>query len=426
MLNYLSVLIASMQLASGAPAPVPQAPPEGAILTVKQAVAEAIEHNLALLAERFNRTVNEARIDTARLRPNPVLSVEGDHLDWLGTNYDRVNNAGPQEYSVRTDFVLERGSKRARRIDVAEQERSVGEFQLRNTIRQLTLDVQNACADVLLAKETLALTNDTLGAFGNIVRLNERRVRDGDLAEVELLRTQLAQLQFETAARQAELRLKNARAKLQVLLGRRTATPLVDIADTDMPRPALAISEVLDRALRQRPDLQLARVDQARSQADIRLQIAQGTVDYSIGAEYRRQDGLAGRGNSVGLFFSSPLPFFNRNQGEIGRARAESQQVDMKLQNVELTVRNDVETAYSQFETARATLDKLEQVMLARARDVRQITEFSYQRGEASLIEFLDAQRAYNDTMQTYNEAKADYARSLFLLSSASGSDVTP
>jgi cobalt-zinc-cadmium efflux system outer membrane protein len=423
MLRRLALLLALAQLTSVIARA--QTSPSLSALTVQQAVSEAIEHNVGLLAERYNLTINDARVVTARLRPNPVLSVEGDHLDWLGTGYDRINNAGPPEYSVRTDFVIENGSKRERRVDVAESTRMVGQLQLRNSIRQLTLDVQNACADVTLAKETLDLTRDSLEAFNNVVRLNERRVRDGDLAEVELLRTQLAQLQFEAAERQAALRLKSARAKLQLLLGRNSTDPVADIVEVQEARPAVDLSSVLNRAT-QRPDLLSMRADQARSAAEIRLQLAQRVVDYSLGGEYRRQEGLAGRGNSIGLFFSSSLPVFNRNQGEIARAEAERQQIDMKLRNLDATIRNEVETAYGQYETAREALDRLEQVMLSRARDVRRITEFSYQRGEASLIEFLDGQRAYNETMQTYHEAKADYARSLYLLGAASGSSVTP
>jgi cobalt-zinc-cadmium efflux system outer membrane protein len=52
---------------------------------------------------------------------------------------------------------------------------------------------------------------------------------------------------------------------------------------------------------------------------------------------------------------------------------------------------------------------------------VRVITEYSYRRGEASLLEFLDAQRAFNETMQGYNEARAEYARALYLLDAVSG-----
>jgi outer membrane protein, heavy metal efflux system len=59
--------------------------------------------------------------------------------------------------------------------------------------------------------------------------------------------------------------------------------------------------------------------------------------------------------------------------------------------------------------------------MLNQARDVRNITEFSYKRGEARLVEFLDAQRAFNDTMQGYNEARAEYARSLYLIEATAG-----
>jgi cobalt-zinc-cadmium efflux system outer membrane protein len=55
------------------------------------------------------------------------------------------------------------------------------------------------------------------------------------------------------------------------------------------------------------------------------------------------------------------------------------------------------------------------------ARKARETTAYSYRSGEASLVEFLDAQRAFNDTMQTYNEARTEYARSLYLLDSVSG-----
>src|SRR5690242_825956 len=81
-------------------------------LTIDQAVSEALEHNLALFAERYNLSVADARIITARLRPNPVLTLDADHIPWAGTTYNRINNAGPEEYAVRTDFIFERGRKR--------------------------------------------------------------------------------------------------------------------------------------------------------------------------------------------------------------------------------------------------------------------------------------------------------------------------
>jgi cobalt-zinc-cadmium efflux system outer membrane protein len=71
-------------------------------------------------------------------------------------------------------------------------------------------------------------------------------------------------------------------------------------------------------------------------------------------------------------------------------------------------------------------MERYEQDLLKRARDVRQITEFSYRRGEASFLELLDAQRVFNETMQGYNESRADLARSLYVLDAASGKAVNP
>lgn len=419
-IQFLALLLAAAAL----PAQRPQAA-AAKPLTIEEAVHEAIDRNLDLVAEKLNLSVADARIITAKLRPNPVLSVGGDHLDIIGTGYNAVNQAGPTEYSVRTDFLLERGQKRASRIAVAEGSRAVVELLLLNTVRTLVFDVQNAYVEALLAKDNLALAQENLKAFGDIVEVNRKRVATGDLAEVELFRTELAQLQFESAVRQANLRLRTARVKLQLLLGRTNSGPLVEVSG-ELRKESQPINqtELVRAALESRPDLRSVQRDQARSLAELRLQLAQGKIDYTVGAEYRRQQGLAGRGNSIGVFFSTNIPVFNKNQGEIERARQEQRQIEAQIKALTATIQTDVETAYLQYSNALTALERLEGSMLAKARDVRQITDFSYRRGEATLVELLDAQRAYNETIQSYNESRAEFARSLYLLDSASGTAV--
>jgi outer membrane protein, heavy metal efflux system len=143
-------------------------------------------------------------------------------------------------------------------------------------------------------------------------------------------------------------------------------------------------------------------------------------VDFTVGTEYHRQYGYV-QGNSMGFFFSAPLPVFNRNQGEIERARREQQQIQARIHALEADIQTEVENAYQQYVTARDLLESIERDMLAQARDVRQITEYSYKRGEASLVELLDAQRAFNDTVQSYNEARAEFARNLYLIDAVAG-----
>ncbi len=394
-------------------------------LTLDEAVKEAVARNLDLAAERFNVPIAQAQVLTAGLRPNPVLSFYGDLLNVVPPRYSDENGGGPPEYGVRTDFIVERGGKRERRVDVAQAGRTVAEFLMLNTIRTLVLSVQSGFVDILQAKADLALARENLATFEEIVRINTTRVRNGDLSEVELIRSQVAQLQFENTVRQAELQLQTARAQLQILLGRRRGDTLADAAgELRREQIPLTVEALRDQAFAQRPDLKAQQRDAVRSQADLRLQLAQAKVDYSIGSEFRRQQGLAGRGNSMGFFFQTNIPVYNRNQGEIERARQQQLQSEARIRALDATIESDVEVAYLRYRNTLATLDRIEESLLVKARDVRQITEFSYRRGEANFLALLDAQRAYNETMQAYNSARADFAQSLYAIDAAVGAPV--
>jgi outer membrane protein, heavy metal efflux system len=396
------------------------------VMTVEDAIRESIANNLELAAARYNISVAEARQITARLRPNPVLSTSADHLDVLGTGYNNVNNAGPNEYALRTDFIVERGGKRAARIELAAAGKTLAELGFRDSVRRLIFDVESAALDVQLAKENLTLAQANLRSLTGIVDINTARVRTGDLAGVELNRSQIAAMQYQTAVRQAELQLRQAKTRLLLLLGRQDASQDFDIEgpirrDAD----ALKLDDIQSRAHIQRPDLLEVRQTQARNQAELRLQIAQGRIDYTAGMEYRRQQGINGTGNSLGFFVSAPLPVFNRNQGEIVRARREIDQARATVHALEARVNNEIATAWQQYSTSRGLLEDIEARMLGTAKQVRETTEYSYRRGEATLVEFLDAQRAFNDVMQSFNEARASYARSLYLIDSVTASSVS-
>jgi outer membrane protein, heavy metal efflux system len=391
-------------------------------VTIVEAVTEAVDHNLSLLAERYNVTVAEAAVITAGLRPNPVVTVDA----MLPQTALVDSGVATREGAVRTDYVIERGGKRERRVEQATLARTVAELQLLDTTRKLVLDVESAYADVQLAKLNLALAEENLVAFNNVVAVNVERVRTGDLAQVELARSRLAALQFQNDVEQQTAKLAVARTRLASLLGRRASADAVDV-NGDLRRD----SNVLDRealrvaALNTRPDLRAARSDQARSVADLRLQLANGKIDYTVSGEYHRLEGGGLVGNDYGIFFSAPLPIFNRNQGEVARARTQQQQLDAKTRALEADVNAGLDSAFTEYTSARAIVERIERDMLAQARDVRTTMEYSYRRGEASLVEFLDAVRAFNDTARSYNEARADYARSLYTLDAIAGK-VTP
>ena len=395
--------------------------------TIDRAVQEALDKNLSLLAERVNLTVADAAIVTAGLRPNPVLSGSADHLDWFGTGFDDVNGAGPSEYAVRVDVPFERAHKRELRTAVAASARLVAEAQLADTIRRLKLDVTLAAIDILEAKAKLRLARDNLDTLGRLVDLNQRRLTSGALPPLEVTRSRVAMLQYRGSVKSAELNVMQSRLKLQTLIGRGAGDTLIDVDEPLGPTPSTtpADLEALQAAARTyRPDVRALRSDQARTQSNLRLQIAQGRVDYTVGAEYRRQQGVNGTGNSAGFFVSVPLPIFNRNQGEIARAEAGQTKAGRSLAALETGVAGEVASAYQEFESARLLLADMERDLLQPAADARSTTTYVYQAGATSLLDVLDAQRAFNDTMDTYYSAQAAYRRAEARLALVAGIDM--
>jgi cobalt-zinc-cadmium efflux system outer membrane protein len=396
-------------------------------LTIAQAVDEAVRHNLTLIAQRANLSVADTQMLTARLRPNPVASFGADHLDLLGTGFDDVNNGGPPEVALRVDLPIERGAKRERRIDLASASKALAEAQFADAVRTLRADVTLACIDVLAARATRTLVADNLRAFEDLARVNRARVAAGSLAPVESTRSEVARLQFRSTAVRAELELATALARVRTLIGR-SATDPIDLADNlRVAEPAAGVPDVAavqQLALATRPDLRSLQLGQARSVADLRLQESLGVIDYTVGAEYRRQQGIAGRSNSLGFFVSAPIPLLNRNQGEIARADAEHDQLSRQTAAVRSQILSDVDIAYREYTTNRDLVTAIEHDLIQPATSARDISTYTYRAGGSSLLELLDAQRAFNDTMQSYLDAQAGLRRAVAHLAAAVGTEV--
>jgi cobalt-zinc-cadmium efflux system outer membrane protein len=99
-------------------------------------------------------------------------------------------------------------------------------------------------------------------------------------------------------------------------------------------------------------------------------------------------------------------------------------QAEARVKALEASVESDVRAAWLQYTTSRDLLYSIENGLLTQAQDVRDTMEYSYRRGEASLVEFLDAQRAFNDARQSYNDARADFARCVYTIESVAGRGV--
>jgi len=407
------VAIAAPPIPDAAPPSAPAAP-----IPIERAVGIALERNLDLVARRYDVDLASAQVVTAGLRANPVLSLGADYQDLLGSHFqnDPSSGAGPPEFNVRLDYPLDVAGKRRKRVAVARADRSISELLLLNALRELAFRVRSACLDVLERASIVELDRQQLATFESVAAINEIRVRDGDLAKSELMRTRLAVRQATGAIRLSELDLARARTDLGLLLASPAGAPPVDV---EGPIPSARITPALDavraEAASERPDLRALEQSRGRADSDVSLQRALAVTDVGLGLQYHRQTAYAD-GDALGFFLSGALPVFDRNQGEIQRARDARRQVDAQLVAFRAALDAEAARAVATYQAASDRLGVFERGALDEAKEVRDAAEYAYRRGDASFLELLDAQRAYNETSRGYGAALADHARARYAI----------
>ena len=184
-----------------------------------------------------------------------------------------------------------------------------------------------------------------------------------------------------------------------------------------LPASPEATDSAVGRALASRPDLDAARRERDRAEAGLRLQRALRTPSFSVGAGLKRDFGT----NGLVVTFGVPLPLFNRNEAGVARAGAEQRQAAARLAAVETRVSLDVQEALNAVDVSRRRVSYVEGEYLKNAREARDIVLASYRSGAATLIDYLDAQRALREALRTQNRARFDYRISLFQYEAAVG-----
>ena len=377
-------------------------------LTMDDALRLAERENPTLRAKRFELDVTRAGEITAGLRPNPSASYTAEKFGARETS---------QEYTVTVGQTLELGGKRARRLDSARAATRVTRFEVDDIRRQVFAQVKKTFTDVLVARATLALAEQTLKTLDDVERIQRFRAERGDISELELTRIQLQRFAFERDAADARQAIAATIIVLRALVGAASVAPDVEvIGDLGFRDVGLSRDEAVQRALGARPDLQAAEAARDKAKADVALARANGKWDITPQLEYKRTDGNE---NTFGFGFSFPLRIFDRNQGEIARTQAEVERVSAQRDATIAQIVSEIETALSAVTTLRQRVESLRNVYLPKAEQARNTVEFAYRRGGVSLLDFLDAQRTYRETSLEHLRALGNYWSALYQLEAA-------
>jgi outer membrane protein, heavy metal efflux system len=394
------------------------------LISLDQAIDLALAHNHSLKATRTLILQNQAQEITANLRPNPTLGADSQFVpffspqDFSGTNLNET-----QQFDIGIGYLFERGHKRQRRLQAARDQTAVTRVQVTDAERTLAFNVGQQFVSVLLAESTLQFALQDLQGFQQTVDISETQLKAGYIGEGDYLKIKLQLLQFQTDVSSARLAKKEALVGLRGFLGYNAVPADFDVIGDLAYEPLKGNLEDLQRkAMRERPDYRAAELGITAAQSQIRLAKANAKVDVNGTYDFTHVSGE----NTASLFVNFELPFFNRNQGEIARTGYALTQAQEQQQAVSDTVLSDVANAYEAVKSNDEVVQLYTSGYLKQAQDSRDISEYAYKRGAASLLDFLDAQRSYRSVQLAYRQALASYMTALEQLKEAVGTRNLP
>jgi cobalt-zinc-cadmium efflux system outer membrane protein len=401
------------------------AAPQGPVkITLDDAIQLALKHNHNLLAAKTTIPQDQALETQANLRPNPAIFGDWEYLPvftpsmWTGSYLQNSTEA-----DLGLSYLFERGRKRQHRLQAAKDVTAQARSLVADNERTLTFNVASQFFNVELAESTLELAEKDIKSFQQTTDVSEITYKAGGMSEDDFLKIELQLLQYQTDYEQASMAKDQALDDLRNMLGYEAVPADYDVAGSFDYQPFKANMEDLQmKALDNRPDLRAARQGVTAATSQWELQKADGKVDVTGQANYSHVNGI----NAATVYISVPLPVFNRNQGNIAQARYAITQTQEQEKGTADQVLTDVHDAYMGLKENERIIALYQSKYLDVADKDRDISEFAYRHGAASLLDFLDAERTYRATQLAYRQALASYLTALEQLREAVGTRTLP
>ncbi len=418
--NYLRFLLAAVGLVLGVVSTNSQTvSPLPDVLTLDAANERFLEKNLQIEAARLQVSRAEAERIAARLRPRPTINVTAENLRVTGeTPFNRLYEVGAV---VTQPFEL--GGQRGARKELAERTISLAEAQLENVIRQRQFEMRRTFYEVLLAQRQLAVETENRTNFAELLRFSEVRLQEGEVSPGEVIKVRLEKVKYDSAVAGARLSMRQTKIRLLELLGETDFSRIEQLETLERFEFVdfrVNLTELKQAALENRPEIEVARAETARAEAAFRLELARRRGEIAPYAGYRR----VGVDNTVVVGVSVPLPFGNRNQGQIARAEAERKIAENVLAQTRNRTLAEVETAFLAYETAKELVKVFEMSVIRQADESLNIMLLSYREGATDLVNLLDAQRTRNEVRSNYYRSVSAYYLSLFQLELVTGTEI--
>lgn len=378
------------------------------------------EGNREYAAEKLN--VNAARADAvaAKVFEDPELSVA------YSNNQDNSIQMGQSvEFGLTQTVTL---GRRGANIRLAKSQSELSEILLADYYRNLRADATIAYLEALKQKQLFEVKKKAYQNMADLAKSDSMRFILGKIMEVEATQSHLEAGMMYNEVLQAETELNNACASLSVLMGRAYNDTLYRPDETlKQPMRDFVLADLLEQAVGNRSDLLAAQKNSEVASRELTLVRRERRPDVdvslnvSLNNRVRNEEAPAPPFTGVTAGIAFPLNFSALNKGAVRAAKYRAQQAELQSDQVRLQVENEVMQAYRQYQSHARQVSHYEKELLAHAETVLTGKIYSYNRGEVSLLEILNAQRTYNDVQAQYIETLFDYNSALVELERSVG-----
>lgn len=381
-------------------------------------LSEVREKNLNYAAQKYNVSMTEASILTAGLFPDPQLEME--------TSDNGVSKKMGYTIGTSVNWTLELGQKRKARIETAKNQAEYSKLQLQDFLRNLIADASVGYIEALKTKALVDIQKDSYLSMHQLATSDSIRYRLGAISQVTSRQSKLEASSLLNDLYKAESISRQSFSALFIFLGTDQQEKEISGNFKAFNRDFNSEDLILE-AVNTRSDLLASKQNIHTAASLIKLEKANRIIDLglSVGAEHStwatNEIAPSPAVNAIKLGASIPLKFSNRRNADLKIAEIGRKQAETEYKQIENSIRTEVMQAYYQYQATQKHLKQFDNGMLSEAKSIQDGTIYSYQRGESSILEVLNAQRTYNDIRQRYIETLADNAVALIELERKTG-----
>lgn len=367
--------------------------------SLEQLIQIAAQENPIMNVLKAQEDAARASIKTAESFLNPEIEAGSGPSKDRNTSQDRKDNWGVT-ISQPLEFPNVRNARRA----IAESKVQFSESNSALTKVNLNLQIKKRFYDVIQNQEILKIAESDRDSLRDIRGRVALKVDVGDSPRYELIKADTELIAAERDAEAAKLKIFESKLYLKGLIGK-SIPEVFDVIGV-MPNTDLKLDITQIRnEIKNSPKLK--QISAASEVAENRLRLEEKLINPGVTLK-------AGVNQDPDLIqyrfgLSIPLPLWNQRQGQIGEAEANFQEVKAQLNDQELTLTRDIESAYQRYLIAQKQVNSFESSLLTQAESVLKVVEAAYRYGERGILEYLDAQRTYRLVKKDYLNARRDY-----------------